>query len=687
MVIVVMSWSGIYGASELNKFGNVFDNVSLEEFSENEYYMNNLTEVLIAKWAKKEGYTETYGRLYSKKKYDKLLKGAVLEADLLVKPYGKKMTRKHYRYGAANADYTGGEGGKIIITRASSAKIKKDGSFSNQLLYDYPEEAYMFSSKKIGQKNITIGNVPFGVLTQNQQRLEKGTITVRYTKECMATIQKEYEQAQKEFIRVIKTLVIIGVIMFIGILLFIILFALEKERCRFFRAIDKIWWEVIAITAFFTAIGLCALEISVFEMQRQYASFQTDITGTEAELIMMFAYLAIPVLIIIIAVCTQTTVWRIKERKLLDSTLCVGYFRKAYRKFKEVKQREYEAMSFTEKQTQDRIRRHRIARRILWLFIFFSLCFTSVIGWVGIAFMVVGIIALKYMGKYSEQYAIEQKELGKLMKQIDRISEGELTAGTDIPEESDYYSYSKKLSNIGNGMEKALEDQMKGERMKIDLITNVSHDLKTPLTSIIGYVDLLGRDETLSAEARDYVQILMKKTERLKNIISDLFELAKSTSGDAKVELSVMDMKKLFEQTLGDMEDQIRESGFAIRFQCEGEHTKFLGDVNRMYRVAQNVLENALKYSLPGTRIFVRILERNGEVRAEVVNTASYEMDFTEEEIMERFARAEKSRSSEGNGLGLSIADSFTKNCGGKFGIEIHGDQFKVFIVFKVQEI
>lgn len=270
-----------------------------------------------------------------------------------------------------------------------------------------------------------------------------------------------------------------------------------------------------------------------------------------------------------------------------------------------------------------------------------------------------------------------------LVDQIERISNGELTATTGISQESAYYKYSQKLTNIGQGMEKALETQMKGERMKIDLITNVSHDLKTPLTSIIGYVDLLSRDQTLSAESRDYVTILINKTERLKSIISDLFELAKATSGDAKVDLEEMDMKRLVEQTLGDMADQIEESGFAIRYQCEAVHTRFIGDSSRMYRVVQNVIENALKYSLKGTRIFLRITEADQNIKLEVINTASYEMNFTEEEIMERFARAEKSRTSEGNGLGLSIADSFTKNCGGEFSIRIDGDQFLVTIQFK----
>lgn len=123
------------------------------------------------------------------------------------------------------------------------------------------------------------------------------------------------------------------------------------------------------------------------------------------------------------------------------------------------------------------------------------------------------------------------------------------------------------------------------------------------------------------------------------------------------------------EQTLEDMSDQIEEAGFKVRFQCEADHTKFKGDVNRMYRVVQNVLENALKYSLKGTRIFVTISNVGQKVCLTVQNTSAYEMDFTEEEIMERFYRGEKSRTSEGNGLGLSIADGFTANCGGEFKI------------------
>ena len=433
------------------------------------------------------------------------------------------------------------------------------------------------------------------------------------------------------------------------------------------------------------AIALC---IGDWQYTIEYAQgTMMSLSSSTLEMIMMLSYLSVPFFIMAFAVCVQTTVWRIKERNLLDSTFCLGYFRKWYRHEKQRRELEEEAMSFAQKHARDRIRQYRVLRYIMIGGV--AVCVIILFTGAQLSDFLVTLIAItcislfKFFKKYSNKYAEEQRDLGKLVDQIERISNGELTAITDISEDSDYYEYSQKLTHIGQGMEKALETQMKGERMKIDLITNVSHDLKTPLTSIIGYVDLLSRDDTLSDEAKDYVTILVKKTERLKDIISDLFELAKSTSGDIKVDMEEMDMKRLVEQTLGDMADQIEESGFGIRYQCNTEHTKFMGDGNRMYRVVQNVIENALKYSLKGTRIFIYITEEAGNIVLKVTNTASYEMNFTEEEIMERFARAEKSRTSEGNGLGLSIADSFTKNCGGKFEIKIEGDQFTVTIQFK----
>src|SRR5699024_3525515 len=166
--------------------------------------------------------------------------------------------------------------------------------------------------------------------------------------------------------------------------------------------------------------------------------------------------------------------WRIKEHNLLDSTLCVGYFRKWCRNSKKRRELEYEAMSFEQQHVEDRIRQYRLGRRILIVFIIFGVGIMNLSGVLGLGLIILGAVGLKYLVRYSDKYAAEQKDLNKLVEQIDRIANGELTATTDIEEGTIYYDYSQKLANIGNGMEKALEDQMRNERMKIDLITNVS---------------------------------------------------------------------------------------------------------------------------------------------------------------------------------------------------------------------
>lgn len=246
-----------------------------------------------------------------------------------------------------------------------------------------------------------------------------------------------------------------------------------------------------------------------------------------------------------------------------------------------------------------------------------------------------------------------------------------------------YIKYNNETyQEINKGFNESLQEQMKSERMKIDLVTNVSHDLKTPLTSIISYVDLLSKEEELSETARDYVNILAEKSNRLKNIVSDLFDLAKSTSGDINLDFESIDLKKLIEQTIGDMEDNIEKSGMQLKTKLPDSPTNIFSDGKKLYRVFQNIIDNALKYSLKGTRIFVDLEEINGKALATIKNTAGYEMDFSSQDILQRFNRGDKSRTTDGSGLGLSIAESFTNVCGGNFKIGIDGDMFKVIISF-----
>lgn len=254
----------------------------------------------------------------------------------------------------------------------------------------------------------------------------------------------------------------------------------------------------------------------------------------------------------------------------------------------------------------------------------------------------------------------------------------------EVSIDSPIYGMTEKLNNISEGIQKAVDEQIKSERMKIELVTNVSHDLKTPLTSIISYINLLS-EEKLTPEAQDYVKILEQKSERLKVMVSDLFDLAKATSR-TDLAIEALDAVVLTEQVLADMSDKISASGKEIRKDITVETAPVKGEGKKLYRVLQNLLDNALKYSLEGTRVYLSVKAKDNKALIMVKNIASYEMTFTPDEITERFTRGDKSRTDEGNGLGLSIAKTFTEACGGTFRVIIDGDVFAAEVSLPLTE-
>ncbi len=315
-----------------------------------------------------------------------------------------------------------------------------------------------------------------------------------------------------------------------------------------------------------------------------------------------------------------------------------------------------------------------------------ALAFLSIMfllsGAVPLAFFVAGLgIYLIY--KYLKEYGLALNDFGKLIDHIALITNGDVKEKLDMPENSSLYSATQNLNSIQAGMQIAISEQIKSERLKIDLITNVSHDLKTPLTSIISYVDLLNKEENLPEHVSDYIEILAQKSERLENLIQDLFDLAKASSDNISLEVEKLDLARLIKQTLADMEDPINESGLTFKLNIPDNSVYILSDGKKLYRVWENLITNTLKYSLYGSRVFIDLEVDTGNVVATIKNTANYEMNFTADEILERFARGEASRTSEGSGLGLSIAQSFTQACGGEFAVIIDGDLFKAELKFK----
>lgn len=237
------------------------------------------------------------------------------------------------------------------------------------------------------------------------------------------------------------------------------------------------------------------------------------------------------------------------------------------------------------------------------------------------------------------------------------------------------------LNSLEYGMEEAIIESNRSNQMRVELITNVSHDLKTPLTSIINYADLLC-EEQLPKPASEYAQALRDKSYRLKNMVQDVFEISKATSGNLPVELVELDFAKLIRQTLADMDERIQESNLTLKTNITTAPLSIKGDGEKLYRVFQNLIVNALQYSLENSRIHI-YADRDGDYAfAKIKNTSKQELNFDTAKIVERFVRADDSRTTEGSGLGLSIAQSFTEACGGTFCVETDADMFTAHVRF-----
>jgi signal transduction histidine kinase len=298
-----------------------------------------------------------------------------------------------------------------------------------------------------------------------------------------------------------------------------------------------------------------------------------------------------------------------------------------------------------------------------------------------VAFMIAGA-GLYLIYRYLKRYDETLGDLGRLMDHIELIKNGDMDTRLEVAADADIYPAAQNLNSIQEGMNAAVAEKVKSERMKVELITNVSHDLKTPLTSIISYVDLLQKEENLPEHVSDYIKILAQKSERLKNLIQDLFDLSKASSDNLNLDMEQIDLARLIKQTLADMEEPVKASGLTFRCNIPDDPVYIRSDGKKLYRVWENLISNALKYSLTGSRVFIDLTLDGKDAVATIKNTANYEMNFTEEEILQRFVRGDESRTTEGSGLGLSIAQSFTQICQGKFSIKIDGDLFKVELRF-----
>lgn len=248
----------------------------------------------------------------------------------------------------------------------------------------------------------------------------------------------------------------------------------------------------------------------------------------------------------------------------------------------------------------------------------------------------------------------------------------------------DFREHGENLNSIGKGMSIAVSQRMKSERLRTELITNVSHDLKTPLTSIISYVDLLGKEE-LEKPASEYVEVLSRQASRLKKLTDDVVEASKASTGSITVNLTNTDAFEIINQAAGEYKERLEKNNLEFIIKNEtGRETIFINaDGRLLWRAIDNLMSNICKYSQTGTRVYVNISEKNGEVTVDFKNISREELNISADELMERFVRGDSSRSSEGSGLGLNIAKSLIEIQGGELSVSIDGDLFKAEIRFK----
>lgn len=275
----------------------------------------------------------------------------------------------------------------------------------------------------------------------------------------------------------------------------------------------------------------------------------------------------------------------------------------------------------------------------------------------------------------------------KLQKGAAALAEGELAYQIDTkPMRGDFKKQGEDLNSIASGMSLAVEKQLKSERMKTELITNVSHDIKTPLTSIINYADLIGKEPCENEKITEYAEVLVRQSVRLKRLIEDLVEASKASTGNLEVCLQPCVASVFLIQADGEYEEKLQKADLTLVVQQPDSEIRILADGRRMWRVFDNLMNNICKYAQPGTRVYLILEEKEKKAVITFKNTSRDALNISEEELMERFVRGDSSRNTEGNGLGLSIARSLTELQKGTLSIKIDGDLFKAVLEFQVIE-
>lgn len=427
--------------------------------------------------------------------------------------------------------------------------------------------------------------------------------------------------------------------------------------------LDKIPYEII-LFVFFIVFGICiALLEASNSIQNNIDLFISMILGSYVT-----AYIACAVLF-------DTTVKRIKAKTLIKNTLmykCFAWFVKIVKKAKN------KMCSIWEQSTETMNLVKKLGLVIIG-YIILSIILLAVFQGFGLLLDLGLGIFLFY--KIAERI----KCFKKMESHLKEMYEGNHTEKLEsIDFTNEFQNTVKYINDISNGFENAIQERIKSERLKTELITNVSHDIKTPLTSIINYVDLLKKENIDNEKAKEYIEVLENKSQRLKKLTEDLIEASKASSGNVKLNLEKINVGELIKQSTGEFEDKFKTKKLEVITKIPDDEIYIYADNRYMYRIIENIFSNVAKYALENSRVYIDVVKKDKKVYIDVKNISKEILNISEEELMQRFVRGDKSRTTEGSGLGISISKSLAELQNGTLDIKIDGDLFKVELCFNI---
>ena len=526
------------------------------------------------------------------------------------------------------------------------------------------DEPYAYAYNESSQEEIALSYNPHEYTTTNINDFEilasykENVLKTNYIEEIDSIMQNL--SSFENYIYIAIPISAIGTVICIVYLCFAIGNSKKSEKIEL-NYFDKIFYEIL-LTIDVILISIILIPFAAGNAYYEY--FNINLIS-----IILTCY------ILIYAVCAtlfNTTVKRIKAKQFWNTTITGKIVIWCWKKLKNILTKIY-------KSCKNAINNIPGNKKIILYIILFTVAII-----INTHFSVIGMIFDLILILYTFNYIIKRfNSYKKIESKLKDMYEGKNTAELKESEvETEFRDSVKYINDISNGFENAIEESMKSERLKTELITNVSHDIKTPLTSIINYVDLLKEEEIDNEKANEYIEILDMKSQRLKKLIEDLVEASKASSGAIKLNMENINVVELFKQAIGEFQDKFQNKGLSIITNYEKEYIYIKADSRYLYRVIENLFSNITKYALEASRVYIDIETEENKVKISVKNISKERLNISEEELMQRFVRGDKSRTTEGSGLGISIAKSLVELQNGIFKLKIDGDLFKVEIKF-----